>query len=132
MNSENKSAILSLIVKIINQIRVESASLEDRKNKIQLLKSYIKNISIDSNGSVYAIFNNVDLQSSQNDDLLNNTPCGCLKTVGNIYYLYQKEDNYKFLSLLSPKDWGDMIPGSLEGAFKLEANMTWSRVEINE
>lgn len=72
------------------------------------------------------------LKSAQRDVELHNIPCSFVKRSGNVYHVYQREDGTKFFSILSPNDWGNMIPGKLEGSYHLESDMSWRDVKINE
>lgn len=44
---------------------------------------------------------------------------------GHTYYLYQKEDNRLFLSLIEPENWNQIFLG----AFKLDSDDKWIKVE---
>lgn len=44
---------------------------------------------------------------------------------GHTYYLYQKEDNRLFLSLIEPENWDQIFLG----AFKLDSDDKWIKVE---
>jgi len=46
--------------------------------------------------------------------------------IGKIYFLYQKEES-KFLSLISPDEWGNKFP--FIGKFQLQSDGRW--IEIN-
>ncbi|MBD0298438.1 MAG: DUF2452 domain-containing protein [Flavisolibacter sp.] len=49
--------------------------------------------------------------------------------IGQIYYLYQKQDDTHTLSLISPKEWGDALPyKQFIAAVQLLADHTWKEV----
>jgi len=52
--------------------------------------------------------------------------------IGKTYYLYQREDQSRFLSLISPAEWGNKMP---EKAFlaevRLNADHTWKIIQSN-
>jgi len=41
---------------------------------------------------------------------LNKAICYVKKKPGNIYYYYQRKSGEKYLTIMSPKDWGDSCP----------------------
>lgn len=46
--------------------------------------------------------------------------------VGKNYYLYEKSDNTKSLSIVSPEEWGEKLPfKSFIAKVKLLADHTW-------
>lgn len=46
--------------------------------------------------------------------------------IGNTYYLYEKNDNTKSLSIVSPEEWGENLPfKSFIAQVKLLADHTW-------
>ncbi|MDQ3843459.1 MAG: DUF2452 domain-containing protein [Bacteroidota bacterium] len=49
--------------------------------------------------------------------------------IGQVYYLYQKQDDTHTLSLISPKEWGDALPyKQFIAAVQLLADHTWKEV----
>ncbi len=68
------------------------------------------------------------VESAKEDLNLHKIPCSFEKRVGITYYLYERNDESRFFSILSPEDWGYMIPGTFKAAFKLEADMTWTEI----
>ena len=59
---------------------------------------------------------------------LHQASCAFEKRVGQTYYLYERDVNSLYFSLLSPQDWNNNPPHSFKGAFKLEPDMSWSSV----
>jgi hypothetical protein len=52
--------------------------------------------------------------------------------VGNSYFLYEKSNGKKLVSMVSPKEWGDKIPFERYIAqVKLLADHTWDVIEEN-
>lgn len=47
---------------------------------------------------------------------------------GNTYYLYQRENAQTFLSLLSPEEWGSMIPFKTLMAVRLNSDNHWEAI----
>lgn len=60
--------------------------------------------------------------------MLHNISCQFIKRPGNTYYLYEKNDEILFFSIISPEEWGNMIPGVFKSAYRLEADMSWTLV----
>jgi hypothetical protein len=48
--------------------------------------------------------------------------------IGQIYYLYEKEDHSHLVSMISPKEWGKKSPYQFIAAVKLLADHTWKEV----
>lgn len=52
--------------------------------------------------------------------------------IHQIYYLYQREDDSDFLSMISPKEWGRKKPyASYIGSVKLLSDHTWKVIQSN-
>jgi hypothetical protein len=49
--------------------------------------------------------------------------------IGQIYYLYQKQDETYMISLISPKEWGEAMPyKKFVAAVQLLADHTWKEI----
>ena len=49
--------------------------------------------------------------------------------IGNLYYLYEKNDDTHFVSMVSPKEWGSSGPfKSFIAQVKLLADHTWLEI----
>lgn len=68
------------------------------------------------------------VERAKQDMELHSIPCSVQKRVGVPYFLYEKETGYRFFSILSPEDWGSMIPGKFQSCWKLEPDMSWSEI----
>lgn len=95
-------------------------SLNQNENKLELLKS---------NHSQYAqlklISNQMEMLKIQAKQILNEINIqNDLHSIhknfqlisGNTYYLYSKNE-HKFLSLISPQEWGDKLTSKFEGKY---------------
>lgn len=95
-------------------------SLNQNENKLELLKS---------NHSQYAqlklISNQMEMLKIQAKQILNEINIqNDLHSIhknfqlisGNTYYLYSKNE-HKFLSLISPEEWGDALTSKFEGKY---------------
>ena len=53
--------------------------------------------------------------------------------MGKIYFLYEKKDNKKILSMVSPKEWGNSMPfEKFLAEVKLLADHTWEIIEYKD
>lgn len=70
------------------------------------------------------------LEQADQDRRLHQARCGFRKVPGQTYYLYRRHDNGELQFLrLSPDDWGGNPPHEYRGAWRLEADQRWTRVE---
>merc|ERR1711976_904867 len=56
---------------------------------------------------------------------LHHIACNFKKIPGKTYYVYKKPDGRKYMSMISPLEWGASCP-PFDSAWKLEADMTWT------
>ena len=61
---------------------------------------------------------------------LHRASCSFKKRVGASYCLYRRSDGAAYFSMLSPEEWGASCPHRFEGAFRLEPDMTFRRLEV--
>ena len=61
---------------------------------------------------------------------LHNAACNLVKKPGTIYYYYLRESGQKYMSIMSPSDWGKKCPFEFLGAYRLEYDRSWT--PINE
>jgi len=59
---------------------------------------------------------------------LNHAACNMVKKPGNLYHLYERDSGQKYLSILSPIEWGSSCPHLFCGSFRLEYDMSWTPV----
>ena len=64
------------------------------------------------------------LTSLKWNELIYNSECNFVPTVGQTYHLYKKNE-YTFLSLIGPDDWDKEYIGS----FKLLSNDLWEKIK---
>ncbi len=69
------------------------------------------------------------LESAKTDQQLHRAKCNFQRMPGKIYHLYQKPDNSLYFSMLSPQEWGNGCPHTYQGSYRLEADMSWSKIE---
>ncbi len=59
---------------------------------------------------------------------LHRAECNFRKRAGQVYHLYRRSDA-RYFSMLSPSEWGDATPHTFEGSYRLELDMSFSRVD---
>jgi hypothetical protein len=69
-------------------------------------------------------------------DLIYNAEIPFTPVIGKTYYLYQRNNQVRFLSLISPKEWGELKEMSYLAEIKLNADHTWkvihSEIDIGQ
>ena len=69
------------------------------------------------------------LMDAERDEDLHNVPCNFKKVPGKVYYLYRQEGGGRFFSMISPQEWGSLSENDFIGAFRLEADRSWTPEE---
>lgn len=63
-------------------------------------------------------------------DIIYNVKMSFQPVIGKRYFLYEQEDGEKYLSLISPTEWGDKMQGQTYLAeVRLNADHTWKIIE---
>jgi len=60
---------------------------------------------------------------------LNHAACNMVKKPGTLYHLYERDTGQKYLSILSPTEWGKSCPHTFHGSYRLEYDMSWTPLE---
>jgi hypothetical protein len=66
------------------------------------------------------------LEKAEDDMDLHNAECRFHRKIGQVYHLYQREDDTRYFSLLSPEKWGKNVPHKFVGSYLLNADMSWT------
>ncbi|XP_048752460.2 uncharacterized protein C1orf50 homolog [Ostrea edulis] len=69
------------------------------------------------------------LEEANRDNRLHHYACNLVKKPGTTYYLYERDSGQKYMSILSPEEWGSSCPHDFSGAYKLEHDMSWTPIE---
>ncbi len=69
------------------------------------------------------------LERAQRDAVLHRAQCRFEKKAGGVYHLYLKEDGERWFSLMAPEEWIRPQPQCFEGTYRLEADMSFTRVD---
>lgn len=69
------------------------------------------------------------LEETHCNQRLHRARCHFKKQPGKTYHLYRKADGEEYFSMLSPEDWRNRPPHPYVGAFRLEADMSWTAAD---
>jgi hypothetical protein len=72
------------------------------------------------------------LERAQRDAMLHRARCRFEKKPGGVYHLYLKDDGERWFSLMAPEEWIGAQPQTFEGTFRLEIDMSFTRVDVVE
>ena len=50
--------------------------------------------------------------------------------IGKSYYLYQKKNGNRFMSLIKPEDWNDKVDFNYVGTFKQDSRQKWDCIDL--
>lgn len=71
------------------------------------------------------------MERAQRDANLHRARCRFEKKPGGTYHLYRaNEDGALWFSLLAPEEWLRPQPQTFEGSYRLEADMSFTRVDV--
>ncbi|CAC5367147.1 Uncharacterized protein C1orf50 homolog,Uncharacterized protein C1orf50 [Mytilus coruscus] len=69
------------------------------------------------------------LEDAKRDNIIHHAACNLVKRPGTMYYMYERESGQKYMSILSPEEWGAGCPHIFVGAYKLEYDLSWTPIE---
>ena len=72
------------------------------------------------------------LARAQRDAELHRASCRFEKKPGGVYHLYLKDDGERWFSLMAPHEWIRPQPQTFEGSYRLEADMSFTRVDMRD
>jgi hypothetical protein len=72
------------------------------------------------------------LERARRDAELHRARCSFEKKPGGVVHLYRKEDGTLWFSLLGPDEWTRKQPQTFEGSYRLELDMSFTRVDVEE
>jgi len=88
-------------------------------NKLELIADQIRGLQREAR---------TILEKGRRDAELHRASCNFKKRAGAVYYVYRRGDGAYF-SMLSPEDWNGMPPDPFDGAYRLEADMSFTRLD---
>lgn len=69
------------------------------------------------------------IEKAKLDEQLHKVSCNLQKIPGKIYYLYKAANRKLLFSILSPSEWGTLCHHEYLGAYRLEADKSWTPEE---
>jgi hypothetical protein len=70
------------------------------------------------------------LEKARRDATLHRARCNFEKKPGGVYHLYRKDDGEVWFSRLAPDEWLTPQAQTFEGTFRLELDMSFSRLDV--
>lgn len=71
------------------------------------------------------------LSRARRDAELHRAECGFEKKPGGVYHLYLKDDGVRWFSMFAPEEWTRPQPQTYEGTFRLELDMSFTRLDAD-
>ena len=98
---------------------------DDKKSKsIDLLKKYFNEKFKEIKDSYEKLLSDFNWNKLIFESDISFTP-----VIGKVYHLYEKENGKKFMSLISPSDWGNSSKLKFIGSFKQDSRQKWNLVD---
>jgi hypothetical protein len=72
------------------------------------------------------------LERARRDAELHRARCNFEKKPGGVYHLYRKEDGAVWFSLIAPDEWPRAQSQAFEGSYRLELDMSFTRIDVEE
>jgi hypothetical protein len=72
------------------------------------------------------------LEKARRDAELHRAQCRFEKKPGGVYHLYRRHDDSLWFSRLAPDEWSTPQPQSFEGTYRLELDMSFTRLDQAE
>ena len=72
------------------------------------------------------------LDKARRDSELHRVRCSFEKRPGGEYHLYRKDDGELWFSRIAPDEWLTPRPQTFEGTYRLELDMSFTRIDVPE
>jgi hypothetical protein len=72
------------------------------------------------------------LARARRDAELHRAQCSFEKKAGGVYHLYEKTDGTRWFSMLAPEEWSRPQPQTYQGSYRLELDMSYSRLDADD
>jgi len=72
------------------------------------------------------------LERARRDAELHRARCSFEKKAGAVYHLYRKPDDTLWFSMIAPDEWTTKPAHAFEGSYRLELDMSFTRVDVEE
>lgn len=69
------------------------------------------------------------LERAKRDLDLHRAGCSFPRRPGHVYHLYERSEDVRYWSMVSPEEWGKHAPHTFLGSYRLEADQSWTAVE---
>lgn len=69
------------------------------------------------------------LEKAKLEKELHEAACNILKRPGTVYYYYRRASGQKYLTIMSPQDWGASCPHDFLGGYRLEYDNSWVPID---
>lgn len=69
------------------------------------------------------------LEKAKVEKELHQAACNVLKRPGTCYYYYERESGQRYMTIMSPSDWGSKCPHTFLGAYRLEYDNSWTPLD---
>lgn len=69
------------------------------------------------------------LEETEASKSIHSAACNFRKIPGTIYHMYARESGQKYISMLSPEEWGAGLTHDFQGSFRLEHDSTWTPID---
>jgi hypothetical protein len=69
------------------------------------------------------------LERARQSAELHRATCHFKKRPGAVYHLYRRSPTDAYLSMLSPEEWGGSPPHPFEGSYRLEVDLSFTRLD---
>ncbi|KAK5973205.1 hypothetical protein GCK32_008331 [Trichostrongylus colubriformis] len=67
------------------------------------------------------------LEEAKRDEELHSVACNMQKQAGRVYHLYERQDGYRYFSLLCPDEWGkEEKRKEYVASYRLEPDRSWT------
>ena len=60
---------------------------------------------------------------------LHHIACNFKKIPGTIYYVYRRDSGQRYMSMISPEEWGSTNAPEFVAGYKLEHDMSWTPID---
>lgn len=72
------------------------------------------------------------LERAKRDADLHRARCAFEKRPGGVYHLYRTHAGERWFSLMAPDEWSRPQPQTFEGTYRLEADMSFTRLDVED
>jgi hypothetical protein len=90
-------------------------------SKLELILKQIRNLQEEARNII---------ESAHEDVELHKVKCNFQKIPEQIIYLYEKDDDTKYFSLISPLEWNNNPPHKFSGAYKMKIDHSFEKIGL--